>query len=66
MDNKGSIITAAIIGAAAGALAAALLTPKSGKDNREAIADGFKVLNHKIEDLISQSKLLQSRQKQES
>ena len=65
MDSKGGIIAAAIVGAAAGALAAALLVPKTGKENRQAIMDGFKTLNHKLEDVISQNKLLQSKVKDE-
>lgn len=56
MNTTGKIITAGLIGAAAGAVAALLLAPASGKETREKLKDTLASAKDKVSDFISRSK----------
>ena len=53
MQNKGDFLAGLIAGAAAGAVAAFLLTPKSGSEAREFVADRAVRLRERTEGQIS-------------
>ena len=53
MQNKGDFLAGLIVGAVAGAVAAFLLTPKSGSEAREFIADRAVRLRERTEGQIS-------------
>jgi gas vesicle protein len=56
MNTTGKIITAALAGAAVGAVAALLLAPASGKETREKLKDSLASAKDKVSNLISKGK----------
>lgn len=56
MNTTGKIITAAVVGLAAGAVAGMLMAPRSGKDTRHALRGSGEKLAEKVRDNIEEGK----------